>query len=94
MTLVSKERTQVIHYKDGGIGVIPGNDNPIKEIRGLTFFRLLEGGYATAPDNEGIRKRFPLPEGPDTATLITEQKLPNGSFKELERKIYTNSDNK
>ncbi len=86
-----EEKTHVIDCPDGRIAVIPGKDNPIEKIRGLTFFRLIEGGYATAPDSMGIRLHFPLPEGPDTAILLTEKRLSDGTFGVLSRKEYYNS---
>jgi hypothetical protein len=83
-----QQETKIIHYLDGGIGVIPGIDNSIEKIRGWEFFRLLEGGYATAPDENGIRMRFPEPEEENTATLIMEKIDQNGPFQELSRKEY------
>lgn len=82
-------KTEVKYYPDGGIGVIPGDDNAIQEIQGREFFRLYEGGYATAPDENGIRMRFPQPEGPNVATLIIERVKSDGSLEELDRKVYS-----
>jgi hypothetical protein len=72
--------TEINHYPDGGIGVIPGLDNPIQPIRGFEFFRLNpdidpnQGDYATALDKQGRRYRLTnVPIGPDTTILILEE---------------------
>ena len=80
-------RTEVNYYLDGGIGVIPGLDNSIEEIRGHEFYRLNEGGYATATDQNGIRMRFPQPGNTNTATLIIERVFGDGRLEEISRKI-------
>lgn len=88
MTSEIQLKTEVKHYPDGGISVTPGYDNPITEIQGKEFFRLLEGGYATAPDQNGVRLRFPEPGNTNTATLITEIVHKDGSLEEMSRRVY------
>lgn len=83
-----KPKSEVKYYPDGGLSVTPGGDNPIAEIQGKEFFRLLEGGYATAPDENGIRIRFPQPENTNVATLIIERVLGDGSLEEISREVF------